>query len=96
MPRKPGPGRTEYNNAWNARNPEAAAEHRKDANIKFRGAPESEKRKAYNTIQARNRREARARKKKAAATAARLLALAAERARGAGTGYAGAVKPKHF
>lgn len=96
MPRKPGPGRTEYNNAWNACHPDAAKAHRQKANVKYFGEVGSVKRELYNLRQAANRRIARRRKKKAAEVAARLLALAAERAQIRIYGFSGTLKPSHF
>ncbi len=96
MPRKPGPGRTEYNNDWNRRHPEAARRHRMEANTRHMGAIGSPERTAYNERQAVNKRLRRRAKKRAARIAARLLALAEERAQVAIRGYAGILKPNHF
>lgn len=92
MPRKPGPGRTEYNNAWNRQNPEAAKTHRQDANVRHMGAVGSAKREIYNLKQASNRRIARRRRRKAKAVAAKLLALATVRAQIRIQGFSGKTK----
>jgi hypothetical protein len=96
MPRKPGPGRNEYNNEWNRRNPVAAKEHRRKANVKHMGEIGSPKREIYNLRQAANRRMLRLRRKKAAEVAAKLLARAKERAQNLIYGYTGSLKPNHF